>query len=149
MVHRLTEAAVKHTMNQTTFETFRIELEGRPITPEPKIHDSGHRVVGGEMGDTYSSPGGLYWCTLIFNYLTPEPDSLFYLHHANLDRLWWKWQGDDKANRLYQISGRSTQTPPYHNVTLNTTLPTGTLGQPVRIHQVMDIENKLLCYTYD
>ncbi|KAG6880854.1 hypothetical protein C0993_003994, partial [Termitomyces sp. T159_Od127] len=57
MLPRLTEKAVKHTLSKTTFETFRIELEGRPITPEPKAHDSGHRVVGGDMGDTYSSPG--------------------------------------------------------------------------------------------
>ncbi|KAG6887435.1 hypothetical protein C0995_015308 [Termitomyces sp. Mi166 len=132
MLPHLTERAVKNTMNKTTFETFRIELEGRPITPQPKVHDSGHLAVGGEMGDTYSSPG----------------DPLFYLHHANLDRLWWTWQRVDPHNRLYQISGRSTQTPPYYNVTLNTTLPTGNLGKPVQIHQVMDIGNKLLCYTY-
>ncbi|KNZ72281.1 hypothetical protein J132_04075 [Termitomyces sp. J132] len=84
------------------------------------------------MGDTYSSPG----------------DPLFYLHHANLDRLWWKWQRIDPSTRLYQISGRSTQIPPYRKVTLNTTLPTGTFGQSIQIHHVMDIGNKLLCYTY-
>ncbi|KAG6888692.1 hypothetical protein C0992_007841 [Termitomyces sp. T32_za158] len=133
MLPQLTETAVKHTLSMTTFEAFRIELEGRPVTPEAKVHDSGHRVIGGDMGDTYSSPG----------------DPLFYLHHANLDRLWWKWQQVDKWNRLYQISGRSTQTPPYHNITLNTILPTETLGQSVRIYQVMDTENKFLCYTYD
>ncbi|KAG5350303.1 hypothetical protein C0989_011693 [Termitomyces sp. Mn162] len=59
MLPRLTEGAVNSTMNKKTFETFRIELEGRPITPESKIHDSGHRAVGGDMGDTYSSPGAL------------------------------------------------------------------------------------------
>ncbi|KAG6864542.1 hypothetical protein C0991_008857, partial [Blastosporella zonata] len=57
MLPRLTEAAVEATLSRKTFETFRIELEGRPVTLEPKVHDSGHRVVGGDMSDTYSSPG--------------------------------------------------------------------------------------------
>ncbi|KAG6829297.1 hypothetical protein H0H87_012009 [Tephrocybe sp. NHM501043] len=58
MIHRLTEGAVAAILSLKTFEAFRIELEGKPITPEPKVHDSGHRVVGGDMGNTYSSPGG-------------------------------------------------------------------------------------------
>ncbi|KAG6907932.1 hypothetical protein DXG01_006862 [Tephrocybe rancida] len=132
MLSHLTERAVEITLGKKTFETFRIELEGKPITPEPKVHDSGHRAVGGDMGDTYSSPG----------------DPLFYLHHANLDRLWWKWQTADPHHRLYQISGRSTQAPPFQNVTLNTTLPTEPLGRSIQIHEVMDIGNGLLCYTY-
>ncbi|KAG6828515.1 hypothetical protein H0H92_007732 [Tricholoma furcatifolium] len=139
MLQHLTAGAVKNTLNNTSFETFRIELEGRPVTPLPKIHDSGHRAVGGDMGDTWSSPGEFFDTPL---------DPLFYLHHANLDRLWWKWQSMDFKNRLYQISGRSTQDPPYVNVTLNDTLPTEPIGRPVQIYEVMDIRNSFLCYSY-
>ncbi|KAG6816142.1 hypothetical protein H0H93_008492, partial [Arthromyces matolae] len=57
MLPHLTEHAVKSTLNMTTFETFRIELEGRPITVEPKIHDSGHLAVGGDMANPFNSPG--------------------------------------------------------------------------------------------
>ncbi|KAG6876274.1 hypothetical protein C0993_004542, partial [Termitomyces sp. T159_Od127] len=129
----LTETMVKRTLSNTTFEAFRIELEGWRIH-RPKIHNSGHNIIGGDMSDLHSSPA----------------DPLFYLHHANLDRVWWMWQSADKQNRLYQISGRSTQNDSYHNVTLDTTLPTGTFEQqPVTIRQVMDIENQPLCYTYD
>ncbi|KAG6873060.1 hypothetical protein C0995_003540 [Termitomyces sp. Mi166 len=132
MLPYLTQRAVKNTLDMPTFETFRTELEGRPFTRDPKTHDAGHEVIGGDMGDVYSSPG----------------DPLFYSHHANLDRLWWIWQNVDPGNRLYQISGRSTTNPPYRSVTLDTTLPTGTLGRPVKIREMMDIKNDLLCYTY-
>ncbi|KAG6828512.1 hypothetical protein H0H92_007729 [Tricholoma furcatifolium] len=54
----LTDAQVARTMEKPTFEQFRIELEGEPVTPTPKIHDSGHRLIGGDMANTFSSPGG-------------------------------------------------------------------------------------------
>jgi tyrosinase len=41
-----------------TYEEFRIELEGLPITATHKMHDGGHYGIGGEMSNFYSSPGG-------------------------------------------------------------------------------------------
>lgn len=41
------------------------------------------------MLDVVSSPG----------------DPLFYLHHTNLDRLWWQWQSVNLTARLNDISG--------------------------------------------
>ncbi|KAK7040129.1 hypothetical protein VNI00_009935 [Paramarasmius palmivorus] len=114
------------------FEGFRIELEGTPITRHSKTHDGAHFAVGGEIGDRYSSPG----------------DPLFYLHHANLDRIWWNWQMVKPSTRLYDISGRSTVDPPYRNVTLDFMLPTKSLGPEMPIRDMMDIHNKVLCYDY-
>lgn len=54
----LTSHAVRNATRQPTFELFRIELEGRPITPTPKMHDSAHVLVGGDMGNFYSSVAG-------------------------------------------------------------------------------------------
>ena len=51
-----------------TFTAFQAAIEGA-------VHGSVHDAVGGDMG-TGSSPS----------------DPLFWLHHANLDRLWAKWQ---------------------------------------------------------
>lgn len=56
----LSSASVANITKQPTFETFRIQLEGQPITPTMKLHDGGHFAVGAEMLDTYSSPGGAY-----------------------------------------------------------------------------------------
>lgn len=51
-----------------TFNAFQATLEGA-------VHGSVHDAVGGTMAGS-SSPG----------------DPLFFLHHANLDRLWAEWQ---------------------------------------------------------
>lgn len=34
-------------------------------------------------------------------------DPLFYLHHTNLDRLWWLWQEANLTSRLTDMSGRN------------------------------------------
>ncbi|KAF8990052.1 tyrosinase [Cyathus striatus] len=126
--------SINHTMYQylTSEALFRIELEGRNVTAIPKAHDGGHLAVGGDMGNVYSSPG----------------DPLFFLHHANLDRIWWKWQTADVQNRLYQVSGRSTVQPPWVNVTLDYPLLTEPLASDIPIYDVMDIRSPPLCYTY-
>jgi tyrosinase len=64
------------------FSTFQITLE--------HLHDRVHVAVGGNM-DTAASPS----------------DPLFFLHHANIDRLWHQWQ-----------QAHPGQTPPNPNETL-------------------------------
>lgn len=54
----LTSAAVANITSSPTFETFRIQVEGEPITPDHRVHDAGHIVIGGDMSNFYSSPGG-------------------------------------------------------------------------------------------
>ena len=56
----LTSTEVAKVMNSPTFEQFRIDLEGRPVTMDHKIHTGGHNAVGGEMSNFYSSPAGSY-----------------------------------------------------------------------------------------
>ena len=51
-----------------TFTAFQAAIEGA-------VHAGVHSAVGGDM-ETGSSPS----------------DPLFWLHHANIDRLWAKWQ---------------------------------------------------------
>ncbi|MFN0125291.1 MAG: tyrosinase family protein [Verrucomicrobiales bacterium] len=76
-------------MSSTTFEAFQTTLEGGP-------HNSGHRAVGGTMASA-SSPA----------------DPIFWMHHANIDRLWAIWQaqhptkkpGNPTTNLLPTTSG--------------------------------------------
>ncbi|KAL0948838.1 hypothetical protein HGRIS_008961 [Hohenbuehelia grisea] len=128
----ITSKQVANTTKQPTFEQFRVELEGTPVTSDFKVHDGGHLSVGGEMNDRWSSPG----------------DPLFYLHHGNLDRLWWLWQSKDLKKRLKDISGRTSIDPPFVNVTLDFKLNLGVLAPAIPIRDVMDVRNSPLCYQY-
>jgi tyrosinase len=151
MLPFITSGQVANTTKQPTFELFRVELEGTPVTPTVKVHDGGHFSVAGEMANRYSSPGGtsmLCSFSVRIHFLTCGLDPLFYLHHANLDRLWWIWQMLDAPKRLFEISGRSTVDPPFVNVTLDFQLDMGALAPPVPIRDVMDIGGDTLCIDY-
>lgn len=60
-----------------------------------------HAKLTSQLADQSSSPG----------------DPLFFLHHTNLDRLWWQWQSASLPARLEEMGGR--------NVPANTSLTVG------------------------
>lgn len=63
------EAEIARVMSQDSFDDFVFELEVYP-------HNNGHNWVGGIMSHPMDSP----------------TDPLFYMHHANIDRIWSDWQ---------------------------------------------------------
>lgn len=76
-------------------------------------------------------------------------DPLFYLHHANLDRLWWRWQEKDLPTRFLDISGRlHANGPRLTQVTLNYRLDFPTLAPPMSVRDTMDIQKPPFCYAY-
>ncbi|EAU83732.2 hypothetical protein CC1G_05636 [Coprinopsis cinerea okayama7 len=121
-------------LSQTNFEDFRnfVEIQGPPLPLGAGVHWAGHAVVGGMMMDGYAAPG----------------DPLFYLHHGNLDRIWWKWQMADPKNRLYAISGPADWPATGRNVTLDLELPYATVGEPIAVREVMDTQAYPGCFTY-
>jgi hypothetical protein len=62
------------------FTPFQLALETGP-------HNAVHRAIGGDMV-TEASP----------------TDPLFFMHHANLDRLWYEWQEDHPAQNPPNMS---------------------------------------------
>ena len=56
------------------------------------VHAGGHFTMGGPGIDAFASPG----------------DPAFYLHHAQVDRVWALWQGLKPEERLYQVFGTET-----------------------------------------
>lgn len=88
----------------------------------------------GQAGDLFNSPG--------------EP--LFYLHHANIDRVLWLWQQNDLERRLLEVGG-PVKSFDYGgvNVTLDFEVDLGALAGAVPLSDLLDTEGRLLCYTYD
>ncbi|KAJ3275268.1 hypothetical protein HDV01_000995 [Terramyces sp. JEL0728] len=77
-------------MNYPDFGSFHGWMEGLP-------HNNIHMGIGGEMGNPSISPN----------------DPIFYMHHGNLDRLYYQWQNMDPPNRMFQYSGNNG--PSYPN----------------------------------
>lgn len=98
---------------------FQMTMQGWPGTPDLGVHGGGHYSMGGDPGrDFFVSPG----------------DPLFYLHHAQIDRVWWIWQQLDRKTRLGAsgISGTGTfrDMPPSANTTLETVIDLGYAASP-------------------
>ena len=69
-----TVSSVPTAMSQTNYSSFSSFING--------VHGSIHGWVGGTMSSAHTSPA----------------DPVFWLHHANLDRLWWKWYNSAAGN---------------------------------------------------
>ncbi|RPA85983.1 Di-copper centre-containing protein [Ascobolus immersus RN42] len=153
----LTTAKYDEIKRQTTYGTMARTLEGEPNFTQVGMHGAGHFGLGGSNGEAYTS----------------NSDPIFYLHHTNLDRIWWEWQHQNENTRLWDISGSIIPRDraafggdysqlPNRDVDLDFAMNLGTLGgdaAKVTIRQVMDVlggsqdgkanQPGVLCYTYD
>ncbi|KAL2163286.1 hypothetical protein VTH06DRAFT_5342 [Thermothelomyces fergusii] len=126
-------------LDSPTIEAFRTTMEGDPsYTPDALgVHRGGHYILGGDPGgDAYVSPG----------------DPVFYLHHAQVDRIYWIWQMLDFENRQ-GVFGTNTMLniPPSENTTVEDTVDVGHLGGPIKIKNLMSTTGQNgspLCYVY-
>ncbi|KAM4062808.1 tyrosinase [Hirsutella rhossiliensis] len=99
------------------------------------VHISAHGAIGGEAVDFFSSPG--------------EP--AFFLLHAQIDRLWTIWQGQDWAGRRDGLDGTATfrNLPPSPNVTTETLMDMGYAGGHVPVGDAMSPIDGPFCYKYE
>ena len=116
-------------------------------------HGNGHGSIGGllgEMFNLFSSPNGRWlrrrYVSRRVSMLMQWIDPLFYLHHANIDRLWWKWQAADLPARLDEVAGQAFLEGP-EQVTLDFELVAFPIADSRPIRDFMDIRK--LGYIYD
>ncbi|KAK6503861.1 hypothetical protein TWF481_008864 [Arthrobotrys musiformis] len=143
----LAKNQTKITLQAQNFYDFDVVVEGGPSFEASGVHGGGHYGIGGTlgiMGDLYVSPG----------------DPAFWLHHANLDRVWWSWQKLNYPARLtdfggpsclmdYVVPGKAQLCP---NATLDMPLNLGYADKikanvGVKVRDVMNILD--MCYDYD
>lgn len=72
-------------------------------------------------------------------------DPLFFLHHANIDRIWWEWQQKDPTVRNYEIAGKEFDGSV---TTLETVLEMMGSASNKVVRDVMVTDGESLCYRY-
>ncbi|OSS48079.1 hypothetical protein B5807_06615 [Epicoccum nigrum] len=127
---------VEEVLAQPDYTSVARTIEKMKSFDPSNIHASGHFGVGGilgTMGNAAESPG----------------DPIFYLHHGNLDRIFWAWQQKDLETRLNQVGG-PVEPLDYSgkNVTLDFTVNIGALAGDVTLKDLLDTEGGTLCYKY-
>jgi tyrosinase len=90
-----TAASVAAVMGNATFNAFAPTLEG--------VHNSGHVWVGGSMLSVPTAPA----------------DPVFWMHHAEIDRLWAEWQGSH-AGQNPTLSGAAATMDPWSETEVDT-----------------------------
>ena len=114
--------------NQTSVGSFRATLEGWTTVngnPPPNLHNLVHMWVGGSMIP-----------------MTSPNDPVFWLHHANIDKIWAIWQGMYPSATFQPASGG----PPGHN--LNDRMWPWDVG-PLIVTPANVLDHFALGYVYD
>ncbi|KAI9710947.1 MAG: hypothetical protein M1820_002384 [Bogoriella megaspora] len=122
---KLMPAVVDNVLDASDYEDFNQRLELGPHLAIPH----------GVRGD--------------FTKFTAPYDPVFYLHHCQLDRLWWLWQQRDIQARLNDYGGGVRGGSSKNNGDLKDVLELHGLGPDVQVSEVMDTQSGTpLCYRY-
>ncbi|EFY95267.2 putative domain, di-copper centre [Metarhizium robertsii ARSEF 23] len=84
---------------------------------------------------------------------TAPNDPVFYLHHAQVDRLWWLWQRRNNGSRMWQYHGpisnvRLDETNQNNSASLEDVISLGKFGKTVAVGDVINTHAVNLCYSY-
>lgn len=117
---------------------FQMQMQGVPGSGSIGIHGGGHYTIGGDPGrDVFTSPG----------------DPIFYLHHSQIDRVWWIWQMLKPSERISgpkALIGTNTflDNPPSANTTYDDFVNYGYAGPERQIKDLMSTVSGPFCYVY-
>ncbi|KAJ9143377.1 Tyrosinase central domain containing protein [Pleurostoma richardsiae] len=78
-------------------------------------------------------------------------DPIFFLHHAQVDRLWWIWQQRDTETRLKEFHGPAEDFRFHEDPSASSkadVLPMAGLAEDRTVEDVMDAAGGFLCYRY-
>ncbi|RDW79812.1 hypothetical protein BP6252_04450 [Coleophoma cylindrospora] len=75
-------------------------------------------------------------------------DPLFWLHHTQLDRLWWLWQQENPGKRLVEYAGQGFNTTTSGPASMKDTLNYTGVGDNFKVFQAMNTKTDILCYRY-
>ncbi|KAF4638022.1 hypothetical protein G7Y89_g45 [Cudoniella acicularis] len=108
-------------MEEERFESFALQLE----------HNAHHFMSESVRGE--------------FSKFTGPYDPVFFLHHTNLDRLWWQWQMKKPETNLQAYNGKANKNE-IRAASLGDDLDLGGLRRNIFVSEVMDTTSGLFCY---
>ncbi|KAK4565674.1 hypothetical protein LTR86_003522 [Recurvomyces mirabilis] len=121
--HDISRKSIEEVLTLGDYESFVKLMESR-------VHDAIPFGIGGDF-ETFTAPY----------------DPLFFLHHTQLDRLWWLWQQRQPEKGLVSYGGHKHR----HSTemsSLEDEINMKGLAPKIKVAEVMDVEGELLCYTY-
>ncbi|WQF83004.1 Putative tyrosinase copper-binding domain, di-copper centre-containing domain superfamily [Colletotrichum destructivum] len=117
-------AVIEEILRQPDYASFFVKLEDGPH----------NQIPNGIQGD--------------FIKFTAPNDPLFFLHHSQLDRLWWMWQQRNLRPRLSDY-GEIKKHEAVTQTSLSDAISIGGIMAPdIHVSDVMSTESDLLCYRY-
>ncbi|KAI0435767.1 hypothetical protein F4803DRAFT_557663 [Xylaria telfairii] len=140
-----TYASIKNTtetiLEGKDIETFQANIQGDFRFPLARkwgfaVHGGGHFTIAGDPG------GDFYFSPL-------EP--VFYLHHGQIDRMYFIWQNLDWAKRQ-TMAGTITMMnqPPSRNGTLDDVLDISPVGSSFKFRELLDTAgDSPFCFVYE
>ncbi|KAJ8064632.1 hypothetical protein OCU04_006958 [Sclerotinia nivalis] len=121
---RLSPASLQETFDSSDYRSFNLALE-----------DGAHRAIPAFLQGEFGS-------------FTSPNDPIFFLHHTQVDRLWWEWQQIDPRRRLRDYGGKVGTAESSRDASINDILHVGGLGRAITVSEIMSTETEILCYIY-
>ncbi|KAF8609047.1 Di-copper centre-containing protein [Ceratobasidium sp. AG-I] len=145
-----TPSEVQILLNQPTgnFKQFQYYME-----QAQSMHTSIHMILGGDLGGLCPAGTPAAACPFSGAPTISPNEPMFFLHHGNIDRLWWLWQ-EKNANNKWAFAGGSVR----NFATLNgdapwmstlTSIPTAGMYPSVTVGDVLNTRGNTLCYVYE
>ncbi|ETS84442.1 hypothetical protein PFICI_02467 [Pestalotiopsis fici W106-1] len=128
-------SSIAELLNQTTMGDFQNTLSSPEGASWFGPHGGGHFAMGGVGSDLFTSP----------------TDPAFFLHHAQVDHVWWQWQSADLEARAFALNGTMTlsNVPPSRDLTLGDYLTWGPLSDDKQVKDLMLPYEGPFCYRYE
>ena len=131
--------AIEDVLRLETYEQFVVALEN-------KVHDTIPFGVGGDF-ETFTAPNGILLKRAIRIVANAMTDPLFFLHHTQLDRLWWLWQQRQPRKGIESYGGANHR----HSIEkaqLTDKIAYQSFAPAIEVQDVMNTEGEVLCYSY-
>ncbi|KAK4450264.1 putative tyrosinase [Podospora aff. communis PSN243] len=121
---------------QSSIQVFQNRMQGEFDKGFMGVHSGGHYTLNGDpSSDFLVSPG----------------DPAFWLHHAQVDRVWWMWQNGQPETRTKAVGGSINMMGPGREGRLDDNLDMHVLGESMIIEKAMStigMTGGPFCYIY-